>query len=977
MQHYTRLAFVSPIPPEKTGIADYAAELLPELARHYEITVIVQQDVVGDHWVQANAPIRNGSWFRKNERNFDRVLYHFGNSPFHDHMFDLLAVIPGVVVLHDFYLSWPVWHRDEHGSDKDGWVRVLLQEHGWNTARARLAVTNRTDLVKVVNTYPCNLNVLQQALGVIVHSDFSRQLARQFYGDQAAEDWTIIPLLRQPPLQKNKVTARQNLGLSPNDFVVCSFGVLGPTKLNHHLLKAWLASPLATQSHCFLVFVGENDGGEYGQVLLKTIARSVAKDRILITGWTSNETYQDWLVAADMAVQLRTLSRGETSAAVLDCMNYGLPLIANAHGSIDELPVDVLCLLPDVFSDSQLTEAITALYHEQSGLNKLSTNAMAYIRTQHSPRFCADQYSEAIETAYSKAEQTIYGLSQQLPQISPSLSINEYLHFANALAANFPPAPRIRQLLLDVSAIVSSDLKSGIERVVRAILDRLVESPPEGWVVVPVYATNDQQGYRNARQFMCRFLDIRADWAEDSPVQVWQGDVFWGLDYHPYVVPAQESILNTWRNRGVRVYFVVYDLLPVLMAEAFPEGAKQGHHRWLQTITRMDGVLCISQSVADELYDWLQVFGDKRESPFSVYWFHLGADVDKSNPSFGLPIDAAQTLHSMTARPSFLMVGTIEPRKGYLQTLHAFDLLWAQGVDCNLVIVGKEGWKLVPGPQRYDIPKIVECLRTHPECGKHLFWLESSSDEYLEQIYTVSTCLIAASYGEGFGLPLIEAARHGLPLLVRDIPVFHEVTTGQAHFFADTRQPEVIAEAVIHWLAHYHKGQHLRSDTMPHLTWIQSVRNALDIVLGKSAPYVTWMPDGIRRYWGSDPRLHTEVGQTKGCSIKTSGIAGFLIYGPYERYEAGRYRIILKGEAERLTGNEILNLVCNHGEFRLSQVNLTACEPGQYHQEYDFNLDTTYDDLEFQIYVTEETDFIINELMIIDQKNEIPLILSA
>ena len=91
MTRRPRLAYVSPLPPEQSGIADYSAELLPQLARYYEIEVIVRQDEISDSWVSANCPIRHINWFRSNARNFDRVLYHFGNSPFHSHMFDLLV----------------------------------------------------------------------------------------------------------------------------------------------------------------------------------------------------------------------------------------------------------------------------------------------------------------------------------------------------------------------------------------------------------------------------------------------------------------------------------------------------------------------------------------------------------------------------------------------------------------------------------------------------------------------------------------------------------------------------------------------------------------------------------------------------------------------------------------------------------------------------------------------------------------------
>ena len=118
-------------------------------------------------------------------------------------------------------------------------------------------------------------------------------------------------------------------------------------------------------------------------------------------------------------------------------------------------------------------------------------------------------------------------------------------------------------------------------------------------------------------------------------------------------------------------------------------------------------------------------------------------------------------------------------------------------------------------------------IRSHPELGRRLFWLEGISDEYLERVYDASVCLIAASEGEGFGLPLIEAAQHRLAVIARDIPVFHEVAGEHAYYFSG-RDPGDIAAAVQEWLALYQSDKHPKSDGMPWQTWRQSTRRALE-----------------------------------------------------------------------------------------------------------------------------------------------------
>ena len=141
------------------------------------------------------------------------------------------------------------------------------------------------------------------------------------------------------------------------------------------------------------------------------------------------------------------------------------------------------------------------------------------------------------------------------------------------------------------------------------------------------------------------------------------------------------------------------------------------------------------------------------------------------------------------------------------------------------MLVGRAGWR---------VEALLERLRQHPRRQTQLFWLEGISDEYLEKIYAASTCLIAASYDEGFGLPLIEAAQHKLPIMARDIAVFREVAGEHAYYF-DGLAPQDLASAIERWLALHASGQHPRSDAMPWLTWAQSAQQLLQRILPASA----------------------------------------------------------------------------------------------------------------------------------------------
>jgi glycosyltransferase involved in cell wall biosynthesis len=811
-----KLAFISPLPPERSGISYYSAELLPELSRHYEIDVIVDQQAISDPWINANCQIRNVEWFRIHAERYDRVLYHFGNSHFHQHMFKLLEEIPGVVVLHDFFLSGIVALMDSNGSTPNCWEKELYKAHGYHAIQERFHAIDTAD---VVWKYPCNLSVLSEAQGVIVHSENAQKLVKCWHTSIDFDYLSVIPLLREPALNCDRTQARQALNLKANDFVICSFGLLNPAKLNHSLLEAWLNSKLSKDDNSLLVFVGENNAGEYGQEMLASIRRSGFSKRIRITGWADTETFRHYLSAADVAVQLRTLSRGEASAAVLDCMNYGLPTIVNANGSMADLADDALWKLTDEFTNEDLVGALEGLWGDKVQRARLGKRAREIILEQHAPRSCTDQYVDAIERFSRYAEADIHSLAASIALLeSQPDALAALLPLATAISKSIDRNDSPPQLFLDISVLVQSDAQTGIQRVVRSVLKELLLNPPQGMRVEPVFATI-KQGYRYARFFTLAFLNCPTNGLSDEPIEYRAGDFFLGLDLYPEACEHKE-FYQKMRHHGVQVNFVIYDFLCLSMPQYFVEDTAEGHKRWLNVVAESDGAVCISKAVADELSDWVRENSPPRQRPFNINWFHLGADVNNSAPSKGLPATAKIELNQISQSKSFLMVGTIEPRKGHAQVLEAFEQLWQADQNISLIIVGKQGWM---------VEELIKKLQSSPELNKRLFWLNGISDEYLEKVYAASTCLIAASYGEGFGLPLIEAAQHKLPIIARDIPVFHEVAGDHAYYFTG-KKPEVIATAISTWLETHQTNQHPKSDAMPWLTWQQSAKKLTDVI---------------------------------------------------------------------------------------------------------------------------------------------------
>ncbi len=570
-----KLAFVCPMPPQRTGIASYAVELLPELMDAFDIELVVDQPDVDLPPALAALPVRQAAWFAEHGGEYDQVLYQFGNSPFHSHMFALLARHPGVVVLHDFFLGGALAHAQMSGAMPQAWQDALFHAHGYLAVRAGGADAG----VGAHKAWPASLGVLEHATRTIVHSRHARRLAETWYGPQAASHIDVIAHPRKPPAVQDRAAARAALGIADDAFLVCSFGFVAPNKLVHELLEAWLASRLAHDPRCHLVLVGANHDSPYG-VRVEEIVRGAGPDaRIRIAGWCDDALYRTWLQAADVGVQLRANAHGESSGAVLDCLNYGLPTIVNANGSMAEFPEDAVWRLPDSFAVAELAAALDTLRGDGARRRALRERAVALLDAGFRPARCAAQYRATLDRAYAD------GLSEAA-HLRAALAAHggagdtALARLAQDLAGAPTHMPR-RQLLVDIGA-------SGNDATAGALLAALLAEDGGGLRVEPVrFDVRDGQ-YRYARQAAARLLGIALP-RGDEPVDVAPGDALVLLDTAQAAPRA--AILAGWRDRGVTVNLVL---------QAAPAGAAEAAA--LRTLAgAADRLLCADAALAQQL----------------------------------------------------------------------------------------------------------------------------------------------------------------------------------------------------------------------------------------------------------------------------------------------------------------------------------------------------------------------------------------
>lgn len=343
-----------------------------------------------------------------------------------------------------------------------------------------------------------------------------------------------------------------------------------------------------------------------------------------------------------------------------------------------------------------------------------------------------------------------------------------------------------RRLLIDISVISQRDAQTGIQRVVRAVWSELSRLQSSLFEVVPVFASS-AAGYCEAP---VGFLETGRRQVARVPVKVRPNDVFLGLDLSAQLLPDYRRQLRAWRRAGASINIVAYDLLPLMRGDFFDRRTVSNFKRWFEFVARdSDQVFCISRQVGRDVRERLRQLDRFTPGTPAIRYLQMGSDISASRPSAGIGDDVRQLLDRMRFRPTILLVGTVEPRKGYDVALDAFEYLWGnRGGDApDMVIVGKPGWKTRPLQRR---------LRSHPEHGRRLHWLTSVSDEGLCRLYEASRGLLMASQAEGFGLPLIEAASHRRYVLARDLPVFREQNLPNASFFEDD-DPQVLGQQIL------------------------------------------------------------------------------------------------------------------------------------------------------------------------------------
>ena len=383
-----RVAYYSPLPPQKSGIADYSAELLPHLAEHCEIELIVDEGVRPEetrfpiHGQRALPGLLAAS-------RFDAVLYQLGNNrDYHASIYRSLIDHPGVVVLHEYVIHHLVRDLTLFAGDPEAYVREMRYAYGrTGEAMARRCVATGVPLDPW--SYPLFERAVDASLGVIVHNQVTRD--RVLASRPLARIATVphhLSLEGLPAVSPEQ--ARRELGIEPETFAVATFGFLTASKRPGVLLRAF-ARLRREVPQARLLIVGEvSPHFDFDRVFTPDL-----REGVTITGRLEIDRFLLYMRACDVAVNLRHPTAGETSGTVIRLLGLGKPLIVNETGSFAEIPDDAAAKVPlDDTEEDLFVAYLLKLARDEPLRRRMGENARRHMELHHGLAASARRYAD-------------------------------------------------------------------------------------------------------------------------------------------------------------------------------------------------------------------------------------------------------------------------------------------------------------------------------------------------------------------------------------------------------------------------------------------------------------------------------------------------------------------------------------------------------------------------------------------------------
>ena len=373
-----RAAFFSPLPPARSGIADYSEALIESLGPLVDLEVFARAEDAFD-------PSR-----------FDIALYQVGNNQYHDFVYETALRHPGVVVMHESNLHHLISDLTIRRDDWDGYVR----ECEYNGGAAAGAYAERVRKLEVGPDYeglPMTRRLLERARGVVVHS---RHMEREVLAAGFTGPVAVIPHGAWIP-DADRNAWRQKLGIDEITPLIGIFGYLKPYKRIAESLRAFRRLVrLVPQAR--MILVGEPHPEFPLAAMIRTMSLSA---NVRVLGFAPIEEFVGYLGACDIVLNLRYPTVGESSGTLLRSLGLGKAVMVSEVGSFQEFPEDVCLKVPVGAGEEDIIfEYMNLLVSRPEVAQALGANARDYVARECNWGAVARQYAAFLEAVVEGKE---------------------------------------------------------------------------------------------------------------------------------------------------------------------------------------------------------------------------------------------------------------------------------------------------------------------------------------------------------------------------------------------------------------------------------------------------------------------------------------------------------------------------------------------------------------------------------------------
>lgn len=394
-----KIAYCSPFNPIKSGISDFSEELVLEL-RDYANIDLFYNIAPNNKEIQHNFEFFNIKELYKDNvrKKYDIIVYHMGNNvEYHKSIYEAFMKFSGILELHDFSLHNFLAGDTYVHNDIEAYVNCVRYCHGENgvqIVQRFLDGIARAPWETHALELTVNKHLIDNAQGVIVHSDMAKQMVR---GIRPNVPVVNIPL-HTPDINENyvleKKSAKQSLNHDEKTLIFGSFGYATRAKRILEILEAlaMYKEKVSNNFHYYIVGKVEDIDVE-GKIKAHSLENNVT-----VTGFTELEDFKTYMSACDICLNLRYPTHGESSASLHRMLGMGKPVIVSNIGSFEEYPDDiVLKVRCDMNEINDIYNSICELTRKRTILRERGEKAYNYAKENCDLKINAKRYISFFE----------------------------------------------------------------------------------------------------------------------------------------------------------------------------------------------------------------------------------------------------------------------------------------------------------------------------------------------------------------------------------------------------------------------------------------------------------------------------------------------------------------------------------------------------------------------------------------------------